>query len=141
MGRPGDPGRPAGVDAAGVSAAGVDAAEMGAAGVIGPAVERELARGPARLCQALGIDRRQDGADVCSPGSPLRIRPAPASGTGQPVPDVSRGPRVGISAAADRPWRFWLTGDPTVSAYRPYARRARAKVISPPAGGDGTMPR
>jgi DNA-3-methyladenine glycosylase len=85
----------------------------------------DLARGPARLCQALGIDRRLDGADACSPGSPLRIRPAP--GPGQPVPDVSRGPRVGISAAADRPWRFWLTGDPTVSAYRPYARRARAK--------------
>jgi DNA-3-methyladenine glycosylase len=102
---------------------------------------RDLARGPARLCQALGIDRGLDGADVCDPGSPLRIRPAPAAGPGQPVPDVSRGPRVGISAAADRPWRFWLTGDPTVSAYRPYARRARPKVISPPAGGDGTMPR
>jgi DNA-3-methyladenine glycosylase len=87
----------------------------------------DLARGPARLCQALGIDRRLDGADACSPGSPLRIRPAPGRGPGQPVPDVSRGPRVGISAAADRPWRFWLTGDPTVSAYRPYARRARAK--------------
>jgi DNA-3-methyladenine glycosylase len=101
----------------------------------------DLVRGPARLCQALAIDRGQDGADVCDPGSPLRIRPAPAAGPGQPVPDVSRGPRVGISAAADRPWRFWLTGDPTVSAFRPYARRARAKVISPPAGGDGTMPR
>ena len=100
---------------------------MSAAGVVSPAVERELARGPARLCQALGIDRRQDGADVCSPASPLRIRPAPAPGPGQPVPDVSHGPRVGISAAADRPWRFWLTGDPTVSVYRPYARRARAK--------------
>jgi DNA-3-methyladenine glycosylase len=116
-GDPGGPGRPADVSAAG----------MGAAGVVSPAVERELARGPARLCQALGIDRRQDGADVCSLGSPLRIRPAPTAGPGQPVPDVSRGPRVGISAAADRPWRFWLTGDPTVSAYRPYARRARAK--------------
>jgi DNA-3-methyladenine glycosylase len=126
LGGSGGTGRPAGLSAAGVAS---------------PAVERELARGPARLCQALAIDRGLDGADVCDPGSPLRIRPAPASGPGQPVPDVSRGPRVGISAAADRPWRFWLTGDPTVSAYRPYARRARAKVISPPAGGDGTMPR
>lgn len=108
LGGSGGPGRPAGLSAAGVAR---------------PAVERELARGPARLCQALAIDRGQDGADVCDPGSPLRIRPAPAAGPGQPVPDVSRGPRVGISAAADRPWRFWLTGDPTVSAYRPYARR------------------
>jgi DNA-3-methyladenine glycosylase len=113
----------------------------GRAGAASPAVERELARGPARLCQALAIDRGLDGADVCDPGSPLRIRPALAVGPGQPVPDVSCGPRVGISAAADRPWRFWLTGDPTVSAYRPYARRARAKVISPPASEDGTMPR
>jgi len=110
-------------------------------GVVSPAVERDLARGPARLCQALGIDRGQDGADACDAASPLRIRPAPEASSGQPAPDVSRGPRVGISAAADRPWRFWLTGDPTVSAYRPYAPRARPKVISPRAGEDGTMHR
>jgi len=106
-----------------------------------PAVERELARGPARLCQALGIDRRLDGADVCSPGSPLRIRPAPAPAPGQPAPDVSRGPRVGIAAAADRPWRFWLTGDPTVSAYRPHVPRARTKPVSPQAAGDENIHR
>ena len=116
-------------------------AGVGAAGVVSPAVQRELARGPARLCQALGIDRGQDGADACDPASPLRIRPAQESSSGQPAPDVSCGPRVGISAAADRPWRFWLTGDPTVSAYRPYTPRARPKVISPPAGEDGTMHR
>ena len=40
-----------------------------------------LARGPARLCQALGIDRGLDGADVCDPGSPLRIRPGPGGGS------------------------------------------------------------
>jgi DNA-3-methyladenine glycosylase len=125
-GGPGDLGPPAGA---------------GAAGVVSPAVERELARGPARLCQALAIDRGLDGADVCDPVSPLRIRPAQQAGGGQPGPGISHGPRVGISAAADRPWRFWLTGDPTVSAYRPYTRRARAKVISPPAGEDGTIQR
>jgi DNA-3-methyladenine glycosylase len=109
---------------------------------------RDLARGPARLCQALGIDRAQDGADVCDPGSPLRVRwPDPpgneagvaAGRPGRAVvagpdgavwpdgarPGISQGPRVGISAAADRPWRFWLTGDPTVSAYRPYVPRRR----------------
>ena len=101
----------------------------------------DLARGPARLCQALGIDRRLDGADVCSPGSPLRIRPAPGPGPGPLVPDVSRGPRVGISAAADRPWRFWLTGDPTVSAYRPHVPRVRAKPVSPQAAGDENIHR
>ncbi len=109
--------------------------------------ERELARGPARLCQALGIDRAQNGLDVCSAESALRIR-AGAAGAG-PV-DISQGPRVGISKAADWPWRFWLTGDPTVSVYRP-CRRARAacgpagpaepKAVSPSAGEDGTINR
>jgi DNA-3-methyladenine glycosylase len=86
---------------------------------------RDLARGPARLCQALAIDRTQNGADFCSPASELRLRPA---GTNLPAggePATESGPRVGISAAADIPWRFWLAGDPTVSAYRRHKPRAR----------------
>ncbi len=47
----------------------------------------------------------------------------------------------GVSSAADRPWRFWLTGDPTVSVYRPYVPRARPKAVSPSAGEGGTMSR
>src|SRR5260370_27921753 len=55
--------------------------------------ERDLARGPARLCKALGITRAQDGADVCDPASPLRVR-----WPGRRVtPDISQGPRIGIS--------------------------------------------
>jgi DNA-3-methyladenine glycosylase len=85
--------------------------------------ERDLARGPGRLCQALGITRALDGADVCDPSSPLRARrPDPAAKL-----DISHGPRVGISAAADFPWRFWLTGDPTVSVYRPHVPRHRGR--------------
>ena len=38
---------------------------------------------------------------------------------------VETGPRVGVTAAADVPWRYWLSGDPTVSAYRLHKRRAR----------------
>jgi len=84
----------------------------------GPA--RDLARGPGRLCQALDIGRALDGADLCDPASPLRIRPAPARGT-IPAPRViSTGPRVGVREAADVPWRFWLDGEPSVSAYRPH---------------------
>jgi DNA-3-methyladenine glycosylase len=90
--------------------------------------DRDLARGPARLCQALGIDRAQNGADVCDPASPLRIRPGPPAGMPRPI---SRGPRVGVSSAADRPWRFWLTGEPTVSVFRPYVPRTRPKPVSP----------
>jgi DNA-3-methyladenine glycosylase len=97
--------------------------------------DRDLARGPARLCQALGIDRAQNGADVCGPGSPLRVRPGPpavpGSAAARPSPAVSRGPRVGVSSAAGRAWRFWLTGDPTVSVYRPYVPRTRPKPVSP----------
>ena len=80
-----------------------------------PASELDLARGPARLAQALGLDRRCDGADVL--GEPFRLvlpDAAPAV--------IGRGPRVGVSGVggtAEYPWRFWLPGDPTVSRYRP----------------------
>jgi len=120
---------------------------------------RDLARGPARLCQALAITRAQNGADVCDPASPLRVRwPTPAEAAvghagpaeaavgnagpaEQAAPSISRGPRVGVSAAGDVPWRFWVTGDPTVSAYRAHApRRARPKPVSARAASDGTIP-
>jgi DNA-3-methyladenine glycosylase len=88
---------------------------------------RDLARGPARLCQALGIDRTQNGADLCSAVSELRLRPAGTDSPAGGEPAIAVGPRVGISAAADVPWRFWLAGDPSVSAYRPYKSRSRAR--------------
>ena len=92
---------------------------------------RDLARGPARLCQALGIDRALDGADVCNPPSPLRVRAghapgnAPADGEAGTVGAIRYGPRIGVSRAAEIEWRFWLDGDPTVSPFRPYARTRR----------------
>jgi DNA-3-methyladenine glycosylase len=91
-----------------------------------------LASGPARLCQALGIGRPANGTDVCDPASPLRIR-LPAASPDSPSASrdararISRGPRVGVTSAADRRWRFWLTGDPTVSPYRSHVpRRSRS---------------
>jgi DNA-3-methyladenine glycosylase len=113
---------------------------------------RDLARGPARLCQALDIDRTQDGADVCVADSPLRMRwpdarstdrsaeALPARGDdpaglaacgGGPRPPrgkVASGPRVGVSSAAEIPWRFWIEGEPTVSAYRRAVPRRRKPV-------------
>jgi DNA-3-methyladenine glycosylase len=81
--------------------------------------DRELARGPARLCQALGIAREQNGHDLTV--KPLTLEP------GAPPAEVRTGPRVGLRAAADRPWRFYLPDEPTVSVYRPAARpRARS---------------
>jgi DNA-3-methyladenine glycosylase len=109
----------------------------------GPAAiaPRDLARGPARLCQALAIDRSQDGADVVSAGSPLRMlsgagHPARSAvlavGNGLPAPSrrIVTGPRVGVSSAAEIPWRFWYDGDPTVSVYRPHVPR-RPKLVTP----------
>jgi DNA-3-methyladenine glycosylase len=101
--------------------------------------ERDLARGPARLCQAMAIDRALNGADVCDPLAPLRI-----CGPVQEVPaaGISRGPRVGVSRAAEVQWRFWITGDPCVSAYRPYqARRAVPKPVTGSSADGGTIAR
>jgi DNA-3-methyladenine glycosylase len=87
-----------------------------------PLAERDLARGPARLCQALGIDRALDGADACDQASPLQIQGRAA----MVAPDaISRGPRIGISQAVEEPWRYWITGDPTVSPFRAHVPRRR----------------
>ena len=88
---------------------------------------RDLARGPARLCQALDIDRSLDGADVCAADSPLRVR----AGASTPARSgkIATGPRVGVSSAAEFPWRFWFEGEPTVSVYR---RGGTGRRVAPP---------
>ena len=77
-----------------------------------------LARGPGNLCSALGITMADNGIDLFDPKSPVRLTLNERRG-------VLSGPRVGISQAADRPWRLWLAGRPEVSAYR---RSPRAPV-------------
>jgi DNA-3-methyladenine glycosylase len=79
--------------------------------------ERDLARGPARLAQALGVPLSRNGADLLDPPFDLRVPSEPLA--------HETGPRTGISGAggaADYPWRFWLPGDPGVSAYRRHPR-------------------
>jgi len=85
-------------------------------------VDADLARGPARLCAALGITGEHYGVDLLAAGSPVRLHLPTA-----PVVDeeISVGPRVGVTGAHDVPWRFWLMGDPTVSSYRRHTRRTR----------------
>jgi DNA-3-methyladenine glycosylase len=76
--------------------------------------DRDLCRGPARLCQALGITRDLDGADLVTGDRALTIED-----DGTPPPDdPATGPRIGITRAADLPWRFWVPGNPYVSAHR-----------------------
>jgi DNA-3-methyladenine glycosylase len=84
----------------------------------GASSDRDLARGPARLCQALGIDLTHDGTDLAA--GPLTL-----DGLGTYRGQVGSGPRVGLRHAADRPWRFWVDADPTVSSYRPAVPRTR----------------
>jgi DNA-3-methyladenine glycosylase len=89
---------------------------------------RDLARGPGRLTRALEVDRALNGADLTSPRSALRV----TAGSPPPSGAVRCGPRVGISQAADLPWRFWVDGVASVSDYR--AHPATRRVVAPPAG-------
>ena len=79
---------------------------------------RALARGPGNLCAALGITMADNGADVLGRRSPVTLN------LGDPVAGIA-GPRVGVSRAADRPWRFWIPGHAEVSAYRRSPRAPR----------------
>ena len=73
--------------------------------------DRDLCSGPARLCQAFGIDRRQDGADLVTADHGLAI-----IDDGVPPPaDPAVGPRIGIRHAAEVPWRWYVRGNPNVS--------------------------
>jgi DNA-3-methyladenine glycosylase len=84
---------------------------------------RALARGPGNLCSALAITMDDYGTDLFDPASLVRLRLGRAA-------VAASGPRVGVSQAADRPWRFWLADRPEVSAYR---RSPRAPA---PGGSD-----
>ncbi|HSV46334.1 MAG TPA: DNA-3-methyladenine glycosylase [Ramlibacter sp.] len=71
---------------------------------------RLLCAGPGRLGQALGITRALDGLRLDQP--PFQVL------AGDGGVQVVRGPRIGISKAAEQPWRFGLAGSPFVS--RPF---------------------
>lgn len=88
--------------------------------------ERDRARGPGRLTKALGLVGEDNGAAIVGRGAPFALYGPP-----MPPADVTvrSGPRVGVSGpggdGAVYPWRFWLDGEPTVSAYRPGKPRVR----------------
>ena len=88
--------------------------------------DADLARGPARLAALLGLGRERNGVDLTDPGSPVRLYP----GTPVPPSSVLAGPRVGVAAAATRPWRFWVDGSPAVSPYRPAVARPRRNRVA-----------
>ena len=73
--------------------------------------ERLLCSGPGKLCQALAIGLDLHGTDLLI-SNRLWIAPG-----GSPR-DVSVSSRIGISRGQDHPWRYWITGNPHVSAHR-----------------------
>jgi DNA-3-methyladenine glycosylase len=75
---------------------------------------RKLCSGPGKLCQALGVTRAHDGLPMDRP--PFALIP-PTQAAAAPIAIV-RGPRIGLSRAVDRPWRFGLAGSRFLS--RPF---------------------
>ncbi len=75
--------------------------------------DRDLCRGPGRLCQALGIDRTQDGADLTTAGAGVWVAD---DGSPPPADPLITG-RVGLSVATDRPWRFAVKGHRAVGPH------------------------
>jgi len=70
-----------------------------------------ICRGPGNLSRALGISLSENLLDLTSGQLTMEDR-------GFRVTRVSRGPRIGIRVAVERPWRFWIGGHPAVSGGR-----------------------
>jgi DNA-3-methyladenine glycosylase len=81
--------------------------------------DNDLAAGPAKLMQVLGLDKRANGMSVIDGTGPATLTP------GDKPKTITAGPRVGVTSAYDLAWRFWVQGDPTVSTYRRHVPRVR----------------
>ncbi len=83
-------------------------------------LDADLARGPARLCVALGITLADGGADLAT--SRIRLTPPDRNVVSE------HGPRTGVSGDGGGPqfsWRFWIPGEPSVSPYKAHVRKRR----------------
>ncbi|HEX5467703.1 MAG TPA: DNA-3-methyladenine glycosylase [Gaiellaceae bacterium] len=80
--------------------------------------DRLLCSGPGRLCQALAVSRDLDGASLDRP--PFELLPP------ETEPEIVSGPRIGITRAAEAPWRYGLAGSPYFS--RPFRVSARSRA-------------
>lgn len=91
--------------------------------------DRDLARGPARLCAALGLTRSDDGIRLGDEGSRLTLK-LPVTGDKADAARLRFGPRTGVAGPGGDglhfPWRFWLDGENTVSPYKAAVVRKRA---------------
>ncbi|MGF2949622.1 DNA-3-methyladenine glycosylase [Microbacterium alcoholitolerans] len=110
------------------------AARRGVAAPLTRITRRDLARGPGRLGQAMGLRHAlHDGIDFVT-GAPMNAATALLRWNPTPV-EISSGPRVGVAGIAGTmafPWRFWIAGDPTVSPFR-WGRGAAEAALTLPA--------
>lgn len=96
--------------------------------------DRDLCRGPGRLARAMAIDRRHDGLDLLDGSGPYQLLD-----DGMPPPPAPLAtPRIGISKASERPWRWLVAGDPCVSRGSPAAPRSPSRST---ASGTEPQPR
>jgi DNA-3-methyladenine glycosylase len=91
----------------------------------GRASDRDLARGPGRLTQALGLQPEHKGCDLLGSGPVTLEFPAGKAEM------IMVGPRVGVSVEADRPWRFWIGDSRFVSDYKRSPRAPRMTTRNP----------
>ncbi len=71
----------------------------------------DIANGPGKLCQALGIERTHDGLDLGAESSPIRLELGEALDESSIITTT----RIGITKAVDTPWRFYIADNPWVS--------------------------
>jgi DNA-3-methyladenine glycosylase len=107
--------------------------------------ERDLCRGPGRLCEAFGITGADNGLDLTAAAGVLRLADDGLGAGGEIVAT----PRIGLSRAADLPWRYLVAGSPFVSAASAPAARPEPPVgpapvgpapVGPPASRPATRP-
>ena len=83
--------------------------------------DARLCSGPARLCQAMAVDRSLNGHDLTG-GDALWLAHPPGSADPTQPAEIAEGPRVGVDYARDgwaaRPWRYWIAGNRSVSRAR-----------------------
>jgi DNA-3-methyladenine glycosylase len=86
----------------------------------GPKVLRDvdLCNGPAKLCQAFGLGREHDGADLVTGDRGIVVVDDGVNPPRRP----GNSARIGLSAGAEHPWRWYVNGDPNLSKYRPGSR-------------------
>jgi DNA-3-methyladenine glycosylase len=83
--------------------------------------DRDLGNGPAKLCQALGLDRAYDGADLVTADRGVTILDAGLSPPRRP----GNSTRIGLTAGAEHPWRWFVPGDEHLSRREPAEARRR----------------